>query len=175
MEIIRSAIQCEVRLGRGEDFEEVAALFSSHYASELTSRDPESFERVLRELEGIKDGSTLVVVALHEGQIVGAGIAILDRNFSKYELECKRKTAYLSKNVVHKKFRSLGIGKLLVGARLEELRKKGIEVAYSSHHADNISSAKALDAFGFEYVESYLDVEKRPTGSQMTTIRRLVL
>ena len=164
-----------VRLATTSDFEEVADLFSSHYASDLTSRDPGSSERLLKELEGMRDGSSIIVVAIHKGQIIGAGIATLERDFSKYELELKRRTAYLSKNVVHEEYRRSGLGKLLVGARLDELRNRGIDVVYPSHHSDNIGSAKALDAFGFEYVDSYFDPEKRLTGSQMTTVRRVLL
>lgn len=170
-----SQISYETRLGTKSDINLVSCLFAEHFASELTSRDPDSSRRLQKELEEIENGSTLLVVALNAGEIVGAGLATQDRDFSKYEPPVARKTGYLSKNVVSKDLRNLGIGKAIVGARLRELKNRGVEVVYSSHHADNISSAKALDAFGFEYVDSYLDLEKRLSGSRMTAVRRLLL
>lgn len=171
----RPNFQFEVRLGTHHDLEAVSALFAVHYASDLTSRDAESANRLRKELAGVESGSTVLAVAEARGKIIGAALAVLDRDFSKYEPAPGRKTGYLSKNVVHEDSRGLGVGKLLVGARLQELRKLGVQVVYSSHHADNVGSAKALDAFGFEYVESYFDPEKRPTGSQRTTVRRVLV
>jgi L-amino acid N-acyltransferase YncA len=167
--------QFEVRAGTKSDLAAVAALFAAHYAWDLTSRDAGQAERLQKELAGVACGGTLLAVAEARGEIIGAALAVLDRDFAKYEPVPGRKTGYLSKNVVHEDFRGLGVGKMLVGARLQALRALGVQVVYSSHHADNVGSAKALDAFGFEYVESYFDPEKRPTGSQRTTVRRVLV
>lgn len=165
----------DLRLATKGDIDDISSLFASHFPSDLTSRDPGSAERLAQELADFEDGNTVLTVAVQSGVIVGAAIAILNRDFSKYEANLNRKIAYLSKNVVNKSLRGQGIGRALVGARLQELRNRNVEVVYSSHHADNIGSAKALDAFGFEYVESFHDPERRPDGSQKTTIRRLEL
>ena len=175
MSLLSAVPHYEIRLGIGADIEAVSALFTSHYHSELTSQDPGSADRLLRELTGIKDGSTILVVARADKIIIGAGLAVMNRDFSRYEGGHIRNTGYLSKSVVHKDFRNLGIGRKLVEARLEELKNRGAHVAYSSHHAENIASAKALDACGFEYVATFADPEKRPTGCGMTVVRRLEL
>ncbi len=167
--------ELQLRLGTEADLDAVVALFDEHYSSWLTSQDPGSAERLKEELAGIKDGSTILIVAVLKEQIVGAALAVYSRDFSKYEAGLGRASAYLSKNVVHQDFRESGIGRLLIRGRIEQLKKNNIEVVYSSHHADNIASAKALDSMGFEYVESYSDPKKRPSGSRMTTVRRLVL
>lgn len=172
-EKIRSDV--EVRLAIPSDCGAIWALFSRYFASKHTSRDSASAQRLERELAGLVDGTSIIMVAVREGEIVGAAIATQDRDFSRYESDRSRKTGYLSKNVVHEDHRGEGIGRALVGARLRELKKREVEVIYSSHHADNIPSAKALDAFGFDYVDTYLDPEKRPTGSRMTAVRRLVV
>jgi hypothetical protein len=58
-----SILHSEIRVGVETDIEAVSALFTSHYHSELTSQDPGSADRLLRELTGIKDGTTILVVA----------------------------------------------------------------------------------------------------------------
>jgi len=171
----KTTLDYEVRLATKSDLVNIAYLYSAHFASDLTSRDSGSTQRLAKELSRIENDTSIVVVAFRKEEIIGAAIATQDRDFSKYESSGQRRTGYLSKNVVHESLRGQGIGRALVSARLRELKSRGVEVVYSSHHSDNIGSAKALDAFGFEYVESYLDLEKRPTGSRMTTVRRLVL
>lgn len=164
-----------IRPGDTSDVQDVEKLFSSHYPSNLTSKDPGSADRLRKELEGIQGGSTILVVALQSEVIIGAALAVTNRNLSRYEPDSCRPIGYLSKSVVHTDCRRRGIGGALVAARIAELKKRGVDVIYSSHHADNIGSAKALDAHGFEYVETYHDPEKRPTGTRMTSVRRLVV
>ena len=165
----------DVRLGTEADLAEVERLFSRYYPHDLTSKDSGNAERLRNELNGVRDGSTILVVAIDATTIVGAALAVTDRDLSQFEPMNARKTGYLSKSVVHPDHRCRGIGRGLVAARLAALKRLGINVVYSSHHADNISSARALDANGFEYVETYYDPEKRPTGSKMTSVRRLVI
>ena len=73
--------QFKVRLGTNHDLEAVAALFAAHYASDLTSRDAESAQRLSKELAGVESGSTVLAVAEARGEIIGAALAVLDRDF----------------------------------------------------------------------------------------------
>lgn len=127
-----------------------------------------------QEFDQIATGETICFKALMAGRLVGIATCNTHRKFPKYE-KTDRKTGYLSQNVVLPELRGKGIGSELVKARKSFLLDQGVQAIYVTHHADNFSSAGALQHAGFTEVDSYLDLEKRLVGSRKTTVRRFEL
>ena len=131
-------------------------------------------EPINQEFDQITTGETICFKALSAGQLVGIATCNTHRKFPKYETT-DRKTGYLSQNVVLPDRRGKGIGSELVKARKKFLLEQGIRAIYVTHHADNASSAGALQHAGFIEIDTYSDPEKRLVGSRKTTVRRFEL
>ena len=130
----------------GEELEQVRVLFGEYSNSLAFDLDFQNFEEELANLQGdyIQPAGCLLL-ATYKGQPVGCvGLRMLSDGV------CEMKRLY-----VREQFRSLGLGRALAGAVIEEARKIG----YNNMRLDTVPSmdvARALYvSLGFEQTSPY--------------------
>ena len=142
----------QVRTATVEDIDSIVSLFQEHHLAENASPVRTLSEALKSEIEAIRDATTLALVAIHEEQIVGAGLATCNQALTLTvppELE-----AFLSHLVVAPDFRLLGVARAIVRGITRELKVRGVAAACSAHQPENMGAAKALDAAGFDYIDT---------------------
>ncbi len=123
-------------------------------------------------LDDITQGRAQGLLALEEGQLIGAVTFGLSTDFDHYLPEQARGTpqGYVSEAVVRRDRTGQGLGTLLLRAALAELGKLGAEVVFIDRHEENLASAGMMRRAGFVEIETYADPRRRPHGSGRTTV-----
>ena len=123
-------------------------------------------------LEDIAQGRAHGVLALEEGQLIGAVTFGLSTDFDHYLPEPARVTpqGYVSEAVVRRDRTGQGWGTRLLRQALVELGKLGADVVFIDRHEENLASAGMMRRAGFVEIETYADPRRRPHGSGRTTV-----
>ena len=123
-------------------------------------------------LEDIALGRAFGVLALEQGQLIGAVTFGLSTDFDDYLPPQARGTpqGYVSEAVVRRDRVGRGLGTLLLREALVELGKLGADVVFIDRHEENLASAGMMRAAGFVEIETYADPRRRPHGSGRTTV-----
>ena len=123
-------------------------------------------------LEDIAQGRAHGVLALEEGQLIGAVTFGLSTDFDHYLPEPARVTpqGYVSEAVVRRDRTGQGWGTRLLRQALVELGKLGAEVVFIDRHEENLASAGMMRRAGFVEIETYADPRRRLHGSGRTTV-----
>jgi GNAT superfamily N-acetyltransferase len=123
-------------------------------------------------LEDIAQGRAYGVLALEEGQLIGAVTFGLSSDFDHYLPEQARGTpqGYVSEAVVRRDRVGQGLGTRLLREALAELAKLGADVVFIDRHEENMASAGMMRRAGFVEIETYPDPKRRPHGSGRTTV-----
>ena len=121
-------------------------------------------------LEDIAQGRAHGVLALEEGQLIGAVTFGLSTDFDYYLPEQVRGTpqGYVSEAVVRRDRTGQGWGTRLLRHALAELSKLGADVGFIDRHEENLASAGMMRRAGFVEIETYADPRRRPHGSGRT-------
>lgn len=127
---------------------------------------------ILEHLEDIAQGRAHGVLALEEGQLIGAVTFGLSTDFDHYLPEPARGTpqGYVSEAVVRRDRTGQGWGTRLLRQALAELGKLGADVVFIDRHEENLASAGMMRRAGFVEIETYADPRRRPHGSGRTTV-----
>ena len=123
-------------------------------------------------LEDIALGRAFGVLALEQGQLIGAVTFGLSTDFDDYLPPQARGTpqGYVSEAVVRRDRVGQGWGTRLLRHALAELSKLGADVVFIDRHEENLASAGMMRAAGFVEIETYADPRRRPHGSGRTTV-----
>jgi GNAT superfamily N-acetyltransferase len=123
-------------------------------------------------LDDIAQGRAFGVLALEEGQLIGAVTFGLSTDFDRYLPEQARGTpqGYVSEAVVRRDRTGQGLGTRLLLQALVELGKLGADVVFIDRHEENHASAGMMRAAGFVEMDTYADPRRRPHGSGRTTV-----
>ena len=123
-------------------------------------------------LDDIAQGRAHGVLALEQGQLIGAVTFGLSTDFDHYLPEQARGTpqGYVSEAVVRRDRTGQGWGTRLLRLALVELGKLGAERVFIDRHEENLASAGMMRAAGFVEIDTYADPRRRPHGSGRTTV-----
>ena len=123
-------------------------------------------------LEDIAQGRAYGVLALEEGQLIGAVTFGLSTDFDHYLPEQARGTpqGYVSEAVVRRDRTGQGLGARLLRQALVELGKLGADAVFIDRHEENLASAGMMRRAGFVEIDTYADPRRRPHGSGRTTV-----
>jgi ribosomal protein S18 acetylase RimI-like enzyme len=153
------------------DLPALQALIFDHGAN-IWNYLPE--DGIREHLDDIGQGRAHGVLALEEGQLIGAVTFGLSTDFDHYLPEQARGTpqGYVSEAVVRRDRTGQGWGTRLLRQALVELGKLGAEVVFIDRHEENLASAGMMRRAGFGKIETYADPRRRPHGSGRTTVCR---
>jgi ribosomal protein S18 acetylase RimI-like enzyme len=132
-------------------------------------------EDAIREhLEHVVQGRDHGVLALQDGQLLGAVTFGLSTDFDAYLPAHSRGTpqGYVSEAVVRRERTGQGLGTRLLREALALLSTMGVEAVFVDRHEENAASAGMMRKAGFTEVETYADPRRRPHGSGRTTVCR---
>ena len=125
-------------------------------------------------LEHVVQGRDHGVLALQDGQLLGAVTFGLSTDFDRYLPAHARGTpqGYVSEAVVRRERTGQGLGTRLLSEALAALSTMGVVVVFIDRHEENLASAGMMRRAGFTEVETYADPRRRPHGSGRTTVCR---
>ena len=123
-------------------------------------------------LEDIALGRAFGVLALEQGQLIGAVTFGLSTDFEHYLPPQTRGTAqgYVSEAVVRRDRVGQGLGTRLLCEALAALSAMGARAVFIDRHEENLASAGMMRAAGFVEMDTYADPRRRPHGSGRTTV-----
>jgi len=129
-------------------------------------------EGIREHLDDIAQGRAQGVLALEQGQLIGAVTFGLSTDFDRYLPEQARGTpqGYVSEAVVRRDRTGQGWGTRLLRQALVELGKLGADMVFIDRHEENLASAGMMRAAGFVEIDTYADPRRRPHGSGRTTV-----
>ena len=125
-------------------------------------------------LEHVVQGRDHGVLALQDGQLLGAVTFGLSTDFDRYLPAHARGTpqGYVSEAVVRRERTGQGLGTRLLSEALAALSTMGVVEVFIDRHEENLASAGMMRRAGFTEVETYADPRRRPHGSGRTTVCR---
>ena len=132
-------------------------------------------EDAIREhLDHVVQGCDHGVLALQDGQLLGAVTLGLSKDFDAYLPAHSRGTpqGYVSEAVVRRDHTGKGMGTRLLREALAVLSTMGVDAVFIDRHEENLASAGMMRRAGFVELETYLDPRRRPHGSGRTTVCR---
>jgi GNAT superfamily N-acetyltransferase len=123
-------------------------------------------------LDDIAEGRAHGVLALEQGQLIGAVTFGLSTDYDDYLPEQARGTpqGYVSEAVVRRDRTGQGWGTRLLRQALVELGKLGAELVFIDRHEANLASAGMMRAAGFVEIDTYADPRRHPHGSGRTKV-----
>ncbi len=123
-------------------------------------------------IEDIAHGRAHGVLALQDGQILGAVTFCLSTDFDRYLPAPLRGTlqGYVSEAVVRRDQAGRGLGTQLLKEALASLATMGVHMVFIDRHEENRASAGMMRRAGFVEVETYPDPRRHPHGSGRTTV-----
>ena len=125
-------------------------------------------------LQAVVQGRDHGVLALQDGQLLGAVTFGLSNDFDRYLPAHQRgmPQGYVSEAVVRRERTGQGLGTRLLREALAALSSMGIVAVFIDRHEENIASAGMMRRAGFVELETYADPRRRPNGSGRTTVCR---
>lgn len=123
-------------------------------------------------IDDIAQGRAHGVLALQDGQILGAVTFGLSTDFDRYLPAPLRGTpqGYVSEAVVRRDQARRGLGTQLLKEALASLATMGAQMVFIDRHEENLASAGMMRRAGFVEVETYPDPRRRTHGSGRTTV-----
>lgn len=123
-------------------------------------------------IEDIAHGRAQGVLALQDGQILGAVTFGLSTDFDHYLPAPLRGTpqGYVSEAVVRRDQAGRGLGTRLLQEALASLAAMGVHMVFIDRHEENLASAGMMRRAGFIEVQTYPDPRRRSHGSGRTTV-----
>ncbi len=125
-------------------------------------------------LAEIETGLTVGIIAEVNQKMVGFVTFSKADFFIKYESENvdPLELGYIAEVVVHKNHTGKGVGTQLLEEAKALLQKQGVKRIYIDRHEENLASAGMMKKAEFRIIDTFLDSERRATGSQKTTVLR---
>ena len=125
-------------------------------------------------LDAVAQGRDHGVLALQDGQILGAVTFGLSADFDRYMPAQLRGTpqGYVSEAVVRRDRVGQGLGTRLLREALAVLSAMGVPFVFIDRHEENEASAGMMRRAGFVEIDTYADPRRRPHGSGRTTVCR---
>lgn len=125
-------------------------------------------------LEDIARGRAFGVLALEQGQLIGAVTFGLSTDFDRYLPPQTRgiPQGYVSEAVVRRDRVGQGLGTRLLREALAALSAMGAQAVFIDRHEENLASAGMMRRAGFVAIDTYDDPRRRPHGSGQTTVCR---
>ena len=150
------------------DFKTMRELLLREGPNEWNYITDESIEKQFRL---IRNKNALAVLA-EENVIYGFAVLIFKESCpSKL---CKytdlSSVAYINDVVVNSNQSGNGLGSKLIQESISLARKEQCSKVYIERHEENLASAGMMRKTGFEIVETFLDINKRTTGSRRTSV-----
>jgi len=128
-------------------------------------------ESIALQFQLIRNKQATAVLAEENG-IHGFSVLVFKQacpaKLSKYDELCS--IAYINDVVVSSDHSGKGIGSKLLQESINLARIEKCKRVYVERHEENLASAGMMRKAGFELVETFLDREKRSSGSRNTSI-----
>lgn len=123
-------------------------------------------------MEDIAQGRASGVLALQDGQLLGAVTFCLSSDFDRYLQGPLQGTpqGYVSEAVVRREHAGRGLGTRLLQEALASLATRGVQKVFIDRHEENQASAGMMRRAGFIEVQTYPDPRRRSHGSGRTTV-----
>ena len=154
--------------------EHLAALTDLIFAHGANAWNYLPEDGIREHLQHVVQGRDHGVLALQDGQLVGAMTFGLSTDFDRY-LPAHRRgmpQGYVSEAVVRRERTGQGLGTRLLREALAVLSTKGVNAVFIDRHEENAASAGMMRRADFEELETYADPRRRPHGSGRTTVCR---
>jgi len=129
-------------------------------------------EGIRAHIDDLAHGRAYGVLALQDGQILGAVTYSLSTGFERYLQPPLRGTAqgYVNEAVVRRDQAGRGWGTRLLQQALASLAAMGVQKVFIDRHEENLASAAMMRRAGFVTLQTYADPNRRPHGSRRTTV-----
>jgi ribosomal protein S18 acetylase RimI-like enzyme len=156
---------------RAEHLPALQALIFDH-GTNIWNYLPE--DGIRQHLADIAEGRAHGVLALQDGQIVGAVTFCLNTDFDRYLQSPLRgmPQGYVCEAVVRRDQAGKGLGTRLLRETLSALRQMGAQAVFIDRHEENRASAGMMRRAGFVEIETFAEPWRRPHGSGRTTLCR---
>jgi ribosomal protein S18 acetylase RimI-like enzyme len=160
-----------IEVASADHLQALQALIFDHGAN-VWNYLPE--DGIREHLQAVVQGRDHGVLALQDGQLLGAVTFGLSTDFDAYLPAHSRGTpqGYVSEAVVRRERTGQGLGTRLLREALALLSTMGVEAVFVDRHEENAASAGMMRKAGFTEVETYADPRRRPHGSGRTTVCR---
>ena len=154
---------------RAEHLPALQALIFEHDAN-VWNYLPE--DGIREHLDDIAQGRDYGVLALQDGQLLGAVTFGLSTDFDRYLPPQTRGTpqGYVSEAVVRRDWVGQGLGTRLLREALASLSSRGVSSVFIDRHEENLASAGMMRRAGFVEMDTYADPRRHPHGSGRTTV-----
>jgi L-amino acid N-acyltransferase YncA len=155
--MLKSVSDFKIRDACKNDMNSVHIIFNDILLKTTATfeEEPYSIQTWLEIFEFKKSQNTPFIVAEHNDVVVGYGTFGPFRKASGYKITVEHSLH------VDKKFRGLGIGKAILNELIKRASEIGIENMIAAVDADNISSVKLHETFGFKIVGSIENVARK--------------
>ncbi len=125
-------------------------------------------------VDDIAHGRARAVLAVEQGQLVGAVTFCLTHDFSRYQspAAAQREHGYVCEAVVRVDQAGRGLGSQLLKQALALMAQQGVYTVYIDRHEENAASAGMMRKAGFVEIDTFAEPARRPSGSGRTTVCR---
>ena len=126
-------------------------------------------------VDDIAQGRARAVLALEQGQLLGAVTFCLTHDFSRYQspVEAQTEHGYVCEAVVRSDQAGQGLGTRLLKQTLALMAEQGVYTVYIDRHEENAASAGMMRKAGFVEIDTFAEPGRRPHGSGRTTVCRV--
>lgn len=157
----------QIRPARAEDVPAMLELIFEHGPNDWNFL-PEG--PVRQHFQAIAAGSVWALVALDGAQLRGLVTFQESDAFARFQSQGRTRHAYIAEATVHRGEAGRGLGTRLLHAAIADLAARGLPDIYIERHEENPGSAAMMRKAGFQELETFTDPQRRPKGSQRTTI-----
>lgn len=126
-------------------------------------------------VDDIAHGRARAVLALDDGQLLGAVTFCLTDEFSRYQLptQAQIRHGYVCEAVVRADQAGRGLGTKLLQQAIALMAAQGVRTVYIDRHEENAASAGMMRKAGFVEIDTFAEPARRPHGSGRTTVCRV--
>lgn len=126
-------------------------------------------------VDDIAHGRARALLALDQGQLLGAVTFCLTHDFSRYQspVEAQREHGYVCEAVVRSDQAGRGLGTQLLKQAVALMAQQGVHTIYIDRHEENAASAGMMRKAGFVEIDTFVEPARRPHGSGRTTVCRV--
>lgn len=171
---MQSAISYKMLVGSAVELEAAEALLRTQGPNRWLHL---SDEEIQRERSAIVTRRGMAIIAVAGAELVGFCVCIRGEFINAVIADyCTvSRFAQIGNVVVHSAFRRRGVARSMVRRVVVHMRERGVEAVFIERHEQNLPMQRVLETLEFEDLATYLDVERRSSGSRSTTISRLAL
>lgn len=166
--------QLIIRPATTDDVAGMHAFIFEHGQNQWNFLPPDVVEA---HLGAIDSGRTRAVIAESNGTLLGFVTFLVGRSMARYQSRehVGYPHGYVCEAVVHRDHAGKGLGSRLLKEAIGQLAGDGLKEIYIERHEENLASAGMMRKAGFIEVATVDDPQRRSSGSQRTSVCRIIL